>query len=219
MCFSVEADLAAGVVITAVGIDALRQVHDPAERAIAALPVCLGAHLLVEAFVWWSLDGTVGAAAGRVATQIYLAFALCVLPLLVPLAVRAVEPDLQRRRLMAGLAAVGAALATLYLVRLLRAPVDVRVQGHHLAYQLHLAHGGVVAAVYALVTCGAPLCATRHQLVGFGVANVVAVAALTWLQSSALTSLWCAWAAVASLAIAAHLRQVHRQADVRMTIV
>jgi hypothetical protein len=219
VCFSVEADLVAGVVITAVGVDALRQVHDPSERAIAALPVCLGAHLLVEAFVWWSLDGAVGAAVGRMATQIYLAFALCVLPLLVPLAVRAVEPDLRRRRLMAALAAIGVGLATLYLVRLLRAPVDVRIQGHHLAYELGLAHGGLVAGIYALVTCGAPLCASRRHLVAFGVANTVAVAALTWLQSSALTSLWCAWAAVASLAIAAHLRHEHRHADVRMTIV
>ncbi len=219
MCFSVEADLVAGAVVTAIGVDAIRQVQEPAERALASLPVCLGVHLLVEAFVWWGVDGQVSPLAGRVATQAYLAFALCVLPLLVPLAVRAVEADLRRRRVLVGLAAVGIALAGVYLVRLLRAPVDVRVQGHHLVYGLDMAHGGLFAAVYALVACGSPLCSSQRNLVRLGAANVVAVAALIWLQSTALTSLWCAWAAVASLVIVAHLRHAHHRGDVRMTVV
>ncbi|MDQ6728575.1 MAG: hypothetical protein M3066_20810, partial [Actinomycetota bacterium] len=101
MCFSVEADLVAGAMVTAIGVDALRQVQEPAERALASLPVCLGAHLLLEAFVWWGLDGRVSPFAGRVATQAYLAFALCVLPPMVPLAIRAVETDLRRRRVLA----------------------------------------------------------------------------------------------------------------------
>ncbi|MDQ6727871.1 MAG: hypothetical protein M3066_17160, partial [Actinomycetota bacterium] len=157
--------------------------------------------------------------AGRVATQAYLAFALCVLPPMVPLAIRAVETDLRRRRVLArpgrgrrrpGQRLSGPAAA---------GPVDVRVHGHHLVYGLDMAHGGLFAAVYALVACGAPLCSSQRNLVRFGVANLVAVAALTWLQSSALTSLWCAWAAVASLVIVAHLRHAHQQGDVRMTIV
>ncbi len=89
MCFSATADVVSGLAVTAVGVDALRQVDRPGERALGMLPVLLGAHLLVEA-----------------------------------------------------------------------------------------------------------------------------VAALTWLESSALTSLWCAWAAVTSVAIAAHLRRTHQPDEV-----
>jgi hypothetical protein len=49
------------------------------------------------------------------------------------------------------------------------------------------------------------------------VANIVAVVALTWLQSSALTSLWCAWAAVTSVVIATYLRHDHPPQQVRIT--
>jgi hypothetical protein len=207
MCFSAEADVVAGVVVTAVGVDVWRQAHDPAERALAGLPVLLGAHLLVEAVVWWGLTGQVAWSTGRLAMWAYLAFALCVLPVLVPAAVRGMEPDPGRRRLMAGLGVVGAALTAVYLYGLVTGPVDVRIDGHHLAYGLSLAHGGLLAGVYALVACAPPLLSSHRRIAEFGVANLAAVAVLWWVQSSALTSLWCAWAAVTSIAIAAYLRQ------------
>jgi hypothetical protein len=37
--------------------------------------------------------------------------------------------------------------------------------------------------------------------VWFGVANLVAVVAIAWVQADGLTSLWCAWAAVVSVLI------------------
>ena len=112
MCFSAEADVVAGLVVSTAGVDALRQVQRPAERALGLLPVLLGAHLLVEAVVWWGETGDVAASTGRTAMWIYLVFALCILPVLVPLAVRGVEPDPGRRRTLAWLGALGAALAT-----------------------------------------------------------------------------------------------------------
>jgi hypothetical protein len=39
MCFSIEADIVTGVVVTAVGIDAIRHVGHNRETAMAALPV------------------------------------------------------------------------------------------------------------------------------------------------------------------------------------
>jgi len=210
MCFSAQADVVSGVVVTGIGVDTLRQIRQPAERALASLPVLLGTHLLVEAVVWWGLAGDVAPATGRLATQAYLGFALCVLPVLVPSAVRAAEPEGRRRQAMLALGVIGAALAVVYLAQLVHGPVDVRIEGHHLAYQLHLRHGGLLAATYGLVACAPSLLSSHRGVVRFGVANLAAVVALAWLQSSALTSLWCAWAAVTSLAIAAHLRHEHR---------
>ena len=65
MCFSAQADIVAGLAVTAVGVDAVRQVHHPSDRALGALPVLLGAHLLIEALVWEGLTGDVSAATGR----------------------------------------------------------------------------------------------------------------------------------------------------------
>ena len=216
MCFSAEADVVAGLVVTGIGVDALRQVRRPAERALGALPVLLGGHLLVEALVWQGLTGDIDAATGRDAMWVYLAFALLVLPVLVPLAVRAVEPDPRRRRTMGALAVAGAVLAGVYLVVLLQAPVDVRINGSHLAYDLGIDHGGLLAGVYAIVACAPPMLASERRIAAFGLANLAAVVVLVWVESSALTSLWCAWAAVTSIAIAAHLRRSHRGEEVRV---
>lgn len=215
MCFSAEADIVAGLVITAIGVDALRQVRRPAERPLGALPVLLGAHLLVEAVVWQGLTGDVSASVGRQAMWIYLAFALVVLPVLVPLAVAGVELDPGRRRTMTRLGVVGGILAGVYLIGLMQGPVDVRIEGSHLAYGLGMDNGGLLAGIYAVVACAPPMLSSERRIAAFGLANLVAVVALVWIESSALTSLWCAWAAVTSVAIAAHLRRAHRP-DVRV---
>ena len=57
---------------------------------------------------------------------------------------------------------------------------------------------------------------SERRIAAFGLANLAAVVLLAWLESSALTSLWCAWAAVTSLAIVAHLRRAHREPDVQV---
>lgn len=216
MCFSAEADVVAGLLVTGIGVDALRQARRPAERPLGALPVLLGAHLLVEALVWQGLTGDIDPSTGRSAMWVYLAFALVVLPVLVPLAVRAVEPDPGRRRTMGLLAAAGGALAGVYLMAMLNAPVDVRIEGSHLAYRLGIDHGGLLAGVYAIVACAPPMLSSEHRIAAFGLANLVAVVVLVWIESSALTSLWCAWAAVTSIAIAAHLRRSQRDEEVRV---
>lgn len=216
MCFSAEADVVAGLVVTAIGVDALRQVRQPAERPLGLLPVLLGAHLLVEAAVWQGLTGDISASTGRDAMWLYLAVALVVVPVLVPLAVRAVEPDAGRRRTIGYLAIAGAALAGVYAFVMLHAPVDVRIDGNHLAYDLNIDYGGLLAGIYAVVGCAPPMLSSERRIAAFGLANLAAVVVLVWIQSTALTSLWCAWAAVTSVAIAAHLRRAHGRPEVQI---
>ena len=86
MCLSAEVDLVAGLVIGAAGVDALRHAEDRKEIAVAALPVLLGAHQLIEAIAWWGLEDRVPAIAGNVAVWVYLLLAFGVLPIFVPLA-------------------------------------------------------------------------------------------------------------------------------------
>jgi hypothetical protein len=50
--------------------------------------------------------------------------------------------------------------------------------------------------------------ASRDSIfVAFGMVNLVVVALLGWLMVSAFISLWCAWAAVASIAIDLYIRR------------
>jgi hypothetical protein len=208
VCFSAEADVIAGVVVGGVGVDALRHVRRTAELPLASVPLVLAAHQLTESFVWWGLDGRVSHTVGHGALWLYLVIAFGVLPVLVPSAVAALEPETDRRRMVV-FTAIGAVVAGVLLYAVVRGPVSAAIEGRHLAYRVDLWHGGVIVALYVLATCG-PMLVSRHQHVRwFGGANLLAAALLTWLATSAFISLWCAWAAMTSVAIALHLRAAH----------
>ena len=205
MCFSAEADLVTGVVISAVGIDACRHVRRPAERLLAAIPLVLGAHQLIEAFVWWGLEGQVGHGMLRFSVWLYLAIAFGLLPILVPLAVGSMEPAPDRRRL-AVFTVIGAVVAVTLMHSVIRGPVDASINGHHIDYRVELWHGGIVVMLYVVATCGALLASHHRRVRWFGAINIVAVGTLAWIDQTAFISLWCTWAAITSVAIAAHLR-------------
>ena len=205
VCFSAEADLAAGVIIGVIAIDGVRHVRHPAERALAAIPVVLGAHQIVEAFVWWGLHGQVPNAAWRPALWLYLIVAFVVLPVLVPTAVGALEPVASRRRVQV-FTAIGVGVAAVLMYAIVRGPIHAAIEARHIAYSVGLWHGGLVVMLYVVATCGSMLASRHSHVRWFGVVNLVAVGLLAWLNRSGFISLWCFWAAITSVAIAVHLR-------------
>lgn len=215
MCFSAEADLVAAGIVGIVAFDSMRHVRRPAEFLLAALPVVFAAHALVETFVWWGLEGTVTRAVWRPAAWVYLVVAFAVLPVLVPLAVGALEPVASRRRIWM-FTGLGTGVALLLTTMLVRGSMDAVIEGHHIAYHVDLWQGPALALVYVLVTCGSLLLSGRKQVRAFGAINLLAVGLLAWFDRNGFVSLWCAWAAVTSVAIAVHLRHATREpSDVR----
>ncbi len=213
MCFSVEADVAIGVAVGVVGVDALRHVTRPAQWPLAALPLVFAAHQLNEAFVWWGLDGTFSSSVARWAAWIYLGIAF-VLPALVPVTVALIEPERTRRRVMWAFAALGAMVSGVLLLALLRGGPNVREEPLHLAYAVDTGVGVQMAVLYVAATCGAFLASSDRRIALVGALNLAAVSVLAVLLMTGVISLWCAWAAVVSVLIDAHLRSAHaRSAD------
>jgi hypothetical protein len=207
MCFSAEVDLVAGVLICGIGIDAVRHVTVPAQQWLASIPIVLGAHQLIESVVWWGLEGHFSEGVWRFATWWYLAIAFGLLPVLVPVAVAMLEPVANRRRVTI-FVALGVVVAAVLMYAVVRGPVEATIEGHHIAYDVDLWHGGLIVLLYVIATCGSLLASKRRHVRWFGIANLVAVVVLAWIDQAAFISLWCAWAAVTSVAIAVHLRVV-----------
>jgi hypothetical protein len=206
MCFSPVADLAGGAVVGAIGFDTARHVSRRADWPLASLPLIFAGHFLTETLVWWGHDGDVSHAVETRATWMYLLVALVVVPIIVPIAVTMAVPDASRRRAMTPFCILGGTIAAVMLVALARGPVTSQVEGHHIAYDVNLRYGGLLTALYVVATCGVMLASRNRVFVAFGMVNLAVVALLGWLMVSAFISLWCAWAAVTSVAIDVYIR-------------
>jgi hypothetical protein len=194
MCWSASADLAAGSAVAALGVVCVARVRRPRDLPLAALPLLLGAHQLVEAAVWRDGGGT-----GPAVT----AWAVIAMPLLaawVPLAVLAAAPPGARGR-AAGPATIGLATAAVLAVCIARKAPVADVRGHTVGYAVDVPHPPLVVAGYLLATVGALLLAAEPRLRLLGVLTAAGAVLCAVLWRLAFVSTWCALAAVASLVL------------------
>lgn len=216
MCFSPQADVAGGVVICAIGIYAVRHVRRRREfLAVAWIPLLLGAHQFIEALVWLWLQGHVPGGIGHLALWAYLLIAFVVLPVFIPLAVIALEPTRRRKAMMVPFALTGTVIAVILLAAMVRGPVGVKLAPYHLSYSIRVRDGFLIIALYVVAVCGPLLMSGYRNVVIFGAANLVAVIVIARLTISGFASVWCAWAAVSSVAIALHCRYVEPDTQTR----
>lgn len=211
MCFSPEADLLAGAVVSGAGIDALRHLRHRRYLPLALLPLLLGLHQVVEAFAWWGMEGRVPGRVGEMAIWLYLGFAFLVVPPLVPWAVRAAEDDDRRRRLLLPFVLLGLGVAVALLPGLLNGAAGGEVACRYIAYDAGTPYAGYLLPLYVAATCGPMLLSGNRRFVLFGVVNLAVVALLGWLLARGVVSLWCVWAAVTSVFIAREVRSAERQ--------
>jgi hypothetical protein len=220
MCFSPEGDLIGGVVVTAIGIDASRQLHGRKNYLfLAAVPLLLGAHQIDESLVWWGLQGHVPHALGRAAMWIYLVIAMVVVPMVIPLAIWRLETTRRRQSFIAPFVALGVVVAVVLLITLLRGPVVAHIGAYHISYSIGLRNGVLIVGLYVVATCGSLLASGYRDIVIFGLANLVAVVILARLTADGFASLWCFYAALASGAITLHMRfaKPHRDRPYSLT--
>jgi len=207
MCFSPEADFAAGVVVAGVGVETLRRVRSRRELIVGALPLLFGIHQLVEGFIWLGLRGQVSQGLGDAAKGVYIVYAHAVLPAIVPFGFLLLEPDRRRSRLMWPMACLGLLLG-IYLLRQVTAyPVGAQERARCIDYTTHTPNDALIASLYVLATCGPALVSSRRYLRWFGLVSLVGVITTALVRVDELTSLWCLYVAMVSVLILEHFRR------------
>ncbi|MBB5107914.1 DUF6629 family protein [Streptomyces spectabilis] len=206
MCWSATADLIAGTGITAVGIATVaRAARRPRDLPLAALPLLLGAHQLIEAAVWHHNGGS------GPATTAWAVIALPLLPLWVPAAVLCAAPPHARRRLLIPLAA-GIATSAALAYALVTRTVTAEIREHTVGYTLGLSHTGLTVTGYLLATVGSLLLSGDRVLTLLGILAAIGAAVSFVLWQREFISTWCASAAVASVVLYHWARQRHAAA-------
>ncbi|MDQ2895509.1 MAG: hypothetical protein M3Y09_07670 [Actinomycetota bacterium] len=207
MCFSPQADFAAGAVVTAMGAETLRRVRVRRELIVGALPLLFGLHLLVEGFVWLGLRGEITAGLGNAAKETYIVFAHAVLPALVPLGFTFLEPDRRRARWMWPLVGLGLLLGAYLLWQITAYPVRAQEQARCIDYVTHTPNDLLIGVLYVAVTCGPALMSSLRRLRWFGVVSLVGVITAALVRFDELTSVWCVYVALVSVLILEHFRR------------
>jgi len=204
VCFSATANFVGSTALAAVGVATLTKVKHRRELLFASLPTLFAVHQFIEGFVWLGLDGILSPAVAHNMGAAFMLYAQGLLPFLLPLSVLLFEPNGKSRMRMLPFLAVGTG-TTLYILWALTAyPLQVYVKGNSIVYINQATNNTAVAVLYVIATCGSLFFSKVRAMVIFGAANMVILLAVMAFKRYAFTSLWCAYAAVASVIILAY---------------
>jgi hypothetical protein len=201
MCFSATANFVGSAALGAIGVVTLTKVKHRRELLFAALPTLFAVHQFIEGFVWLGLDGTLSPAVTHDMSAAYMLYAQGLLPFLLPLSVLLFEPDGKSRRGMLPFLALGGATTLYILWALMAYPLQVYVRGDSIVYVNQATNNMAVAVLYVIATCGSLFLSKIRMMVIFGAANLIILLVVMEYKRYAFTSLWCAYAAIASLII------------------
>jgi hypothetical protein len=196
-------------VLGGIGVVTLTRVKHRREVLFAALPLLFAIHQFIEGFVWLGLDGILSPAVAHDMGAAFMLYAQGLLPFLLPLSVLLFEPTGPSRRRMLPFLVIGAA-TTLYILWALTAyPLQLYVKGNSIVYINQATNNTAVALFYVIATCGSLFFSKIRMMVLFGAANLTILLIVMVVKRYAFTSLWCAYAAVASVIILAYFWNSH----------
>jgi hypothetical protein len=201
VCFSATANFVGSGVLGAVGVVTLTKVKHRRELLFASLPTLFAVHQFIEGFVWLGLDGILSPAVTHNMGTAFVLYAQGLLPFLMPLSIVLFEPDAKSRRRMAPFLAVGTVTAVYMLWALMAYPLRIYVEGNSIVYVNDGTNYTTLAVLYVIATCGSLFFSKVKAMVNFGVANLTILLVVMAVKRYAFTSLWCAYAAAASVIV------------------
>jgi hypothetical protein len=201
VCFSATANFVGSAGLAVIGVATLTKVKHRRELLFAALPTLFALHQFIEGFVWLGLDGILSPTVTHLMASAFMLYAQGLLPFLLPLSVLLFEADRDSRRRMMPFLVVGAGTSLYIMWALIAYPLQVYVKANSIVYVNQATNYTIVALLYVIATCGPLFFSKVRPMVIFGAANLTILLAVMATKRYAFTSLWCAYAAAASLII------------------
>ena len=201
MCFSATANFVGSTALGAVGVVTLAKVKHRRELLFASLPILFAIHQFIEGFVWLGLDGRLSPAVTHDMGAAYMLYAQALLPFLLPLAVLLFEPNGKSRTRMVPFLIIGGATGLYILWALTAYPTQIFIRQNSIVYTNRGTSHLVIAILYIVATCGSLFFSKVRAMVIFGFANLAILLVVDAVKQYAFTSVWCAYAALASIIV------------------
>lgn len=196
MCFSATASFSIAAVTAGVGIATLRNVKRPQDYFVAAVPLLFASQQAVEGVLWLQFSG--GGGGGNIAALSlgFLIFAQVLWPSYSAFAVRLIEPERQRRRVLYAILVAGAVLSAYLLAELLGEPPVAVIRNHSIAYSSEPLSWWQMP--YLLCICAPPLLSSHRTIRIFGIVVLAGFLISAYAYVATYISVWCFFAAAGS---------------------
>ncbi len=204
MCFSATANFVGSSGLAVLGVLTFTKVKHRRELLFAALPTMFAVHQFIEGFVWLGLDGMLSPAVTHGAGEAFMLYAQGLLPFLMPLSVFLFEASASHRKRMLPFVVLGAGTSLYMLWALMTFPLEIFVKGNSIVYINQGTNHTTLAILYVIATCGSLFFSKVRDMVIFGAANLLILLVVMGVKRYAFTSLWCAYASVASVIVLAY---------------
>lgn len=211
MCFSATASFVTAAITGAIGVITLARATDRRDLLLAATPLVFAVQQAIEGMLWTTLTVAPHGELSGGLIFLFLLIADVFWPIFVPLAVILGEPDARRRQLMLACLVAGIGASGWMLSLLLTQPTRAFIQHEHIAYEMGFDGSVLVSVAYLASTAVSLLLSSRRAVVALGVI-VGCGSFIAWLfYWEAYVSVWCFFAAAASVVLLCHFEWVRVQ--------
>jgi len=213
MCFSAEASFAGGVIISAIGVATVKEVHKPSQLVFASIPLFFGAQQITEGCLWLTLRNPEYGTVQMFSKYIFLIMAEVLWPMMIPLSVLFMEENKKRKKILRILLGMGISVSLYYAFCLLFFNVTPQIMGYHIQYRSDFPKSlTALAFIVYFIASITPLFVSsiqRTHLLGILMFLSCVVTAVFFWQY--LASVWCFFAALISGVIFWILRDAKRK--------
>ena len=215
MCFSATASFAAAAVIGSVGLVTLRSAAaKPDHRilALAAFPLLFAFQQAVEGLLWLDLASPEPGALRGVLVHAFQGYAEVFWPAFAPLAALLIERERWRRLLISGCLVIGVALSIYLLVAMIGHPYQASIGEGHIVYRNDFQYPKGIEAPYVVATTLSLLLSSERAVQRLALVILIGFAVAYISFHHAYISVWCFFAAVASVMVYLYVRVVPARA-------
>lgn len=203
MCFSANASLTAGVVLTAIGIITLQKSKQKNQYLFAAIPFIFGLQQFSEGVLWLSLPKPELHLLQKYATYSFLIFAQIIWPILVPISILVLEKNKTRIVTLKVLVGIGITVGLYLTFCLLWFNVSASIESHHILYKqdypVSIRNGSIV--LYALATIVPPLFSSIRGMWLLGLTILVSYIISALFYEHYVLSVWCFFSSILSIGV------------------
>ena len=203
MCFSATASFSAAVVLTTIGIIAVKKTTHKRQVLFACIPFMFGVQQFAEGILWLTIPKQDFFVLQKITTYVYLFFAHVLWPLWVPIAIVLLDKINERTFVQKTFVFIGILVSIFSAFCLINFDVKSTIDGHHINYIL--GYSAIMSNfwifLYALATIFPPFFSQVKRLWVLGITILISYLITQLFYANYTLSVWCFFSSIISIMI------------------